>query len=326
MVVAKLREGERRMPWGTLDPKWRGRLLVLAAALLWSTSGVFVKAAPVFAVWPEAQRGILLAFWRAVFACVILIPTIRRPRWSPAMVPLGLAFVMMNVCYVSAMVLGTAANAIWLQYTAPAWVFILAAVLFRERPKQADLVALGFAVAGVGVILGCEFASGFDWQSSAQVGTLLGVASGLAYAAVLVYLRHLRESDASWLVAYNLFLVVVCLLPFVVSWGIYPSLLQLVVTAAFGTIQMGIPYVLVSYGLRLIPSQEAVLIGLAEPIVMPLWVFLAWGEVPAVWTLVGGTFILGGLVLRFTVLERQGAESRTATVPRERPAESAVTE
>lgn len=285
------------------NPRWQGRLLVTLAALLWSSSGVFVKASPVFASWPEGQRGILLAFWRAVFAAVVLLPFVRRPAFRLSLVPLGLAFVLMNVCYLSAMVLGTAANAIWLQYTAPAWVFVLSAVLFAERASGKDLIALGFAVAGVGLILACEFSGGLDWASKTQWGTLLGLASGLAYAAVLVYMRRAREMDAAWLVAFNHLLVVAALLPVVIAWGIYPNPLQLGVTAAFGTFQMGIPYLLVFYGLRRVSSQEAVLIGLIEPVVMPLWVYLAWGEVPAWWTMVGAVVILVGLLVRYGVLE-----------------------
>ncbi|MCS7239441.1 MAG: EamA family transporter [Thermoguttaceae bacterium] len=288
-------------------PRWQGRLLVVLAALMWSTSGLFVKAAPVFAVWPENTRGILLAFWRAVFASAVLIPLIRRPQWHRELVPLGVAFLTMNICYLSAMVLGTAANAIWLQYTAPAWVFIFAGLLFGERPVRADLFALAFAVLGVGLILLCEFAGGWDWSKGSQWGTLLGVASGLAYALVLVYMRRLCHLDAAWLVALNHLLVVVCLLPVVVLWGIYPNMLQVVVSAAFGAFQMGIPYLVIFYALTRVPSQEAVLIGLIEPVVMPLWVYLAWGEVPAWWTLAGGAIILVGLVLRYTLFERQGS-------------------
>jgi drug/metabolite transporter (DMT)-like permease len=32
---------------------------------------------------------------------------------------------------------------------------------------------------------------------------------------------------------------------------------------------------------------------------MPLWVYLAWGEQPAWWTVVGAVLILAGLLLRF---------------------------
>src|SRR5687768_9951412 len=96
-------------------PIWKARLLVLTAAVLWSTSGFFAKA-PDFAVWREHEfGGPALAFWRAVFACVILWPIVRKPQWSWKLVPMTLVFVAMNYCYLTAMAKGTAANAIWLQ-------------------------------------------------------------------------------------------------------------------------------------------------------------------------------------------------------------------
>ena len=58
------------------------RLMVAAAAVLWSTSGFFAKA-PLF----EDRPGPLLAFWRAVFASVLLMPQVRRPQWSWRLVP-----------------------------------------------------------------------------------------------------------------------------------------------------------------------------------------------------------------------------------------------
>ena len=58
------------------------RLLIVAAAVLWSTSGFFVKS-PQLAGWP----GPALAFWRAGFACVVLWPLVRRPQWSWKLIP-----------------------------------------------------------------------------------------------------------------------------------------------------------------------------------------------------------------------------------------------
>ena len=73
-----------------------GRLLVVAAALMWSTSGLFAKA-PYFDVWPEDVRGPLLAFWRAAFATLVLVPLVRRPRWTPLLVPMTVAFTVWSV-------------------------------------------------------------------------------------------------------------------------------------------------------------------------------------------------------------------------------------
>jgi drug/metabolite transporter (DMT)-like permease len=140
----------------------RGRLLVLAAAVLWSTSGFFAKA-PTFESWPLEQRGLCLAFWRALFASLLLVPMIRRPRWRVALVPLALCFAAMNYTYLTAMTRTTAANAIWLQNTAPAWVFLLGVVWFRERIQPGDWSLVICGILGVGFILLCE-ARGEQWS------------------------------------------------------------------------------------------------------------------------------------------------------------------
>ena len=63
-----------------------GRLCIVAAALLWSTNGLFVKS-HVFDDWPPDRRGTLLAFYRALFAGVLLLPFVRKPRWDARLVP-----------------------------------------------------------------------------------------------------------------------------------------------------------------------------------------------------------------------------------------------
>src|SRR6266404_7935911 len=118
-----------------------GRLWVVLAAVMWSTSGLFAKS-HVFDDWPPEVRGALLAFWRAAFAGLLVLPAVRRPRWSPQLVPMALAFAAMNVTYLSAMALTTAANAIWLQSTAPWWVFLFGAVVMREPVSRVEAIPL----------------------------------------------------------------------------------------------------------------------------------------------------------------------------------------
>ena len=272
--------------------KLGGRLLVLGAALMWSSAGLFAKA-PIFDDWDPATRGLLLAFWRAAFAAMLLAPLIRRPRWSILLVPMSLCFTLMCVTYLSALTLTTAANAIWLQNTAPAWVFMVSVLALREPIVRRDLIPLCFAVLGVGTILL------FEAQGEALLGVACGIASGVTYGCVIVFTRLLRRHDAVWLVGLNHLVATALLLPWMLSLRIWPSPGQLAVLAAFGIFQMAIPYVLISRGLRAISSQEAVAIALLEPVLMPLWVFLVWGEVPAWWTILGAALILVGLVARY---------------------------
>ncbi len=276
-----------------------GRLLVLAAALMWSTSGLFAKA-PIFEAWPDAQRGPLLAFWRALFAGLLLMPAVRRPRWQIGLVPMVLAFAGMNVTYMTAMSLTTAANAIWLQSTAPLWIFVIGALLLREPFARQEAVPLIFGACGVGVILA------FELRGQATVGNLCGLAAGICYAWVVLSIRRLRDQNGPWLVALNHLVAAAVLAPYMIVIMRWPSAAQLLVLSAFGLFQMGLPYVLFARGLRYISPLEAATIALIEPVVTPLWVYLAWGEQPAWWTLCGGGLILTGLVLRYFVLRTSG--------------------
>ena len=112
----------------------QARFLVLMAALLWSTSGFFVKS-PYLEDW----KGPRVAFWRAAFACVALWPFVRRPHWTFALIPMTILFAGMNYTYLTAMVEGSAANAIWLQCTAPVWVLLVGVFVLGERFDLARL-------------------------------------------------------------------------------------------------------------------------------------------------------------------------------------------
>ncbi len=275
--------------------KFSGRLLMVVAAVLWSTGGFFAKA-PLFELWDEAARGPLMAFWRSVFAAMVLLPLVRRPRWRPGLVPLGIAFPAMNVSYLSAIALTTAANAIWLQSTAPWWVFLISVLILRQPVVRRELVPLAFAVLGLGTILV------FEMYGQHQAGVFLGVLSGTLFAAVVVLLQHMREENAAWLIAFCHGLTACALFPWIVYYGVWPDLAQLVVLAAFGIVQMAIPYVLLNRALHSIGSQEAVLICLLEPVLNPILV-LIWGERPQWWTIAGAALILLGLLLRYTLME-----------------------
>ncbi len=280
----------------------RGRLAIFAAAILWSSSGLFAKAS-LFDDWPVAERGTLLAFWRALFAGVLLAPAIRRPRWDVKLAPMALCFAAMNVTYLSAVTMNTAANAIWLQNTAPIWVFLFNVAWLRLPVNRRDVPPLVACAIGVGVILTHEFTSGMTGgaaQAVSRWGALNGLAAGVTYAAVVLFLRSLRNENPAWLIALNHLVTAAALAPYAIYLNRWPNPTQLLVLAGFGLLQMGLPYLLFFYGLRSVRAQEASLIALLEPVLVPVWVYLVLGnDETSRWTLVGGGFILAGLIWRY---------------------------
>ena len=277
---------------------WLGRMQIVLAAVLWSTSGFFAKA-PWFDGWPEDIRGIMLAFWRSGFAALILVPMIRRPTWQWPMLPMMLCFALMVWSFMSAMVHGSAANAIWLQYLAPGWVLIGGMLMLRERVTSADVRMILFCLSGVLLILSMEM-----WSGSNLWATSMGVLSGISFAGVMLAMRQMRGVDAAWLITLNHSATVLLLLPWVWSSSAQVPVSSYVALGLFGVFQMSLPYVLFARGLRDTPSAEASVLTLIEPILVPLWVFLAWSHHPSYvaprwWAWAGGGLILMGLLNRY---------------------------
>ena len=147
---------------------------------------------------------------------------------------------------------------------------------------------------GVGLILFFELQ-----QEEAGAGVFYGLASAVTYALVVLFMRGLRAENAAWLVAVNHIFTAAVISPYMVYQGVWPTTFQLIILAAFGFFQMALPYTLFARGLKTVSSQEATAIGLLEPVLLPVWVYLAWGEVPSWWTMAGAGLILVGLLLRY---------------------------
>lgn len=263
-----------------------GRLLVLAAAVLWSLAGVFIKSLPL--------PPLALVFYRSLFAALFFLPWAAQAQWSAGW-PLAVSIVSYTAAisaFVSANKLTTAANAIVLQYTAPIFVFIFARVLFREAISGRNLAALAGATLGVAII----FAGSAGEPEMAGVG--VAVLSGLFFAIYMTNLRSLREVDARYLTLANNAVGCLILLPWVYS-DLRLAAAETLTLAAMGVVQLGIPYFLFSKGLERITLQEASLIVLIEPVLNPVWVAAAHGEIPARATLIGAGIILLSLAIRY---------------------------
>ena len=180
----------------------RARLFIIAAAMLWSLSGAFksvlthqtalgLDTPPV-----DASQ---IAFYRVLFAGLVLAPTIRHidVSFRPAMIGMVLTFAAMNALFVCALTLGTAANAIFLQYTAPLWVYLAGIWWLGEKPDRRSTVAIAAGMLGIAVIL----SGGWSGERLDVIGCALG--AGVAYAGVLLWLRILRGSSPRWLTVLN---------------------------------------------------------------------------------------------------------------------------
>jgi drug/metabolite transporter (DMT)-like permease len=162
-----------------------GILLGLAAPVLWSTSGMFIK---VLQIEPIPLTGL-----RCAMAGLIFSPLVRSWRMPPGrdMTILIVAYGVLNLTFVTATKWTTAANAIALQATSPAWVFLVSCLVAR-RVVWRFTVPIAIILAGLAVIL-MEPVEGISFT-----GNLLGLVAGFAFATVSIfYARVDRRSSIS---------------------------------------------------------------------------------------------------------------------------------
>jgi drug/metabolite transporter (DMT)-like permease len=300
----------------------QGRLALLTAGLLWSLGGVFIKQLPV--------GPIAITFYRSLFAALTLLiadrgmriaglpagrsqSAIRNPQSAIEMPPARemavsvLLFAALLVTFVAATRATTAANAIILQYTAPVYVIALSALLLREPPRRADVIALGLCMAGVVVLFGGNYRPG----AADSLGLLLGLVSGACFGLFTLWQRRLRGADPVRLAELNnagAALILAGAAPLAPeSWGglgpVAPQTLALL--AVMGIVQIALPYALFAWALKRVTGPEASLLTLIEPVLNPVWVALFVGETPSSATVLGGALILTALALRYRIARRR---------------------
>jgi drug/metabolite transporter (DMT)-like permease len=254
------------------------RLQILAAAVLWSTAGAAIKSCSLDG-WQIASGRSLVA---GLFLLALVPESRRRPTLRILLVAIAYAFTV--VLFVVATKLTTAANAIFIQDTAPLWVLLVSPWLLRERPTRAELLAV--PVYGVG--LGLFF---LDELSGGQLaGNLIALASGVAFAGSIIGLRLVREDGPAALVLGN-FVAAAMALPIALA-GHAPTPLDLALVGYLGVFQLGLSYLLFSRGLLGTPAVEASLLVLLEPVLNPIWTFLIAGERMGPWAVAGGAVVL----------------------------------
>jgi drug/metabolite transporter, DME family len=284
----------------------RARLLVASAAILFSTGGAVIKATALGG-WQVA----CLRSGTAFVAVLVMLPAARR-RPEPASFLVGLTYAATLVLFVLATKMTTAANAIFLQATAPVYVLLLSPRLLGETARRRDLLFL--------VLLGAGLALFFVGHEAPQAtaprpvaGNVLGALSGLTWALTLVGLRYMGRREAhggpgaaTAVVVGNLIACLACLPRALPIGNAGPR--DVAAIAYLGVVQIGVAYVCLTIGLRHVGALPATLLLFIEPVLNPIWAFLAHGERIAPLALCGGAIILTATFLK-NALDLRGAET-----------------
>lgn len=281
-----------------MEQHTKGILATIAAAVIWSTAGLLVK-------W-LGQDAFTILCYRSLYAGLLFFLVFRREalRFDRRALLISLCYAPLLISFVTSTKLTTAANAIFLQYIAPAIVLIVEPRILGTTMKRYNLVTVLVCIGGLAFFLIDQNQEGHSW-----LGDGIALLGGFFSAGLILALRFSKRSQQmSGIMLGNVWVVLITL-PWFLRQEL-PTVAEHMMLAYLGFIQIGLGFLLFTYGQRRIPAVESSLIAMLEPILNPIWVLIGYGEKPALWSLIGGVIILIALAVRTIYIQQKNAAEK----------------
>lgn len=319
---------------------------VLIAVLLWSTGGLFIKLTTL-----DAYQ---VTFFRSLLAGITVAILTRKLgltiNWFGVLT--SIIYATLLFLFVWATKKTTAANAIFLQYTAPIYILILAPFVIGEKFQWRDLVTVIFCIGGMSLFFVGKL------EISDYQGNIAALFSGLFLGLYIMLLKHPRatgmqqtgaqasiptsaaggndfnpqdrgavsedpnpqsktqtprSTNPAIAVIYGNFLLALLTFPSGIAAVPVMNLTDIGSVAWLGIVQIGISYILFIRGVTTgTRPLDASIIGFVEPLLNPVWVFLFVGEQPSAWALFGGSIIVATVIAHALVQFRSTQAEATA--------------
>ena len=270
-----------------------GRLWVLSAGLCMSLGGPIIRLADDSTPWQ-------FLFYRSLGAAAIILvyflvtrrpvlELVRSAGVNGLVGGLGLAVAFTG--YVWGVMHSTVANALFLISASPLVAAFLGWMVLRER------VARSMWFAMFGVIVGVTIMIGEGLAEADLLGDLAALASAVGFAVFSVAIRRGRDTDMSptILIGAAITTAFSAVMAAAGGTGLAAPMMDVGLAAAYGVLVIGAGIFMLTIGARNVPAAELLVLSLTEVVFASIWVWLAFGEVPSVLTLVGGLIILGSI-------------------------------
>lgn len=271
-------------------------LLMVICAVLWSIGGIFIKLI--------SWSPLLIAGVRSLIAAAVVESymfykktPIKICKYS---IGAGIGLSGCCICFVVANKLTTAANAIVLQYSAPVFILIISALIFQQKLRKKEIMAVAGTMFGIVLFF-------FDQLSPGNIlGNFIAILAGIFLAVMFVMVGQGGNDDSIRMsgILFAHLLTAVIGIPVGIMGTVSVSGMEIFYILILGIFQLGIPYVLYGIASRECPPLACSLIGMLEPLLNPVWVFIFAGEAPGIFALVGAIVIIG-VVTWWCVTESQ---------------------
>jgi drug/metabolite transporter (DMT)-like permease len=250
----------------------------LFAAILWSFGGLLIKLVDLNPIAIAGIRSFIASFVIFVF----LKKSALKLTWNKALG--AVSYTSLVILFVSATKATTSANAILLQYTSPIYIAIFGGWLLNEKAKLREWITILFVIGGMVLFFMDDMAGG------SMKGNVLAILSGVALGFNTMFMRREKDADPLENVFWGSILTILVSIPFMFDKA--PSPKGWIGLILLGVFQIGVSYILYAKAIKNITALESTFISLVEPLLNPVWVFLTIGELPGMWSVMGGIIVL----------------------------------
>ena len=281
--------------------------LMVVVTLMWSTAGVVTRHL-------EQARSFEVTFWRSLFtllSLLVLLPVFQGrgvfARMRDGGLPLwisGLCWSGMFTFFMVAIMLTTVANVLVTMSLAPLLTALGSRIFIGHRIPLRTWVAIVVAGAGIAFMYGSQLVQGVS-----LLGTLVALGVPIVGATnwVVTQHAHAQGKDIDMIPAVLVGAVISTLVTLPLSLPFQATSHDVRLLAGLGLFQLAIPCVLVVLCTRVLKAPEVALLGLLEVIFGILLAWVGAGEVPGHDVLVGGSLVIGALVVNELVAWRERA-------------------
>ena len=255
--------------------------LIIAAVVIWSLSGLLVKAVNADPLW--------ITLIRCLGGGIFLLPYIFKEKIYP-MKNIFFGGIFMAIFLLSLTIttrISSSAMAISMQYTAP--MYVIGYSFYKSKEIKFDKFIV-FLLIFAGIIFNSITSmNGGNWWAIVS-----GITIGLAFVFYSYNLQKVKKGNLLGIVALiNIISAIFYGILLIFRYSPPPSSFnEIIILSISGIVISGISYALYGEGLREISMEKAMIICLAEPILNPLWVYLGKGEIPSMTTVIGSILIL----------------------------------
>lgn len=272
-----------------------GVLYVVLSAICFATGGVLIKSV--------SWSSVCINGVRCLFALPMMLGFMKITRhkfvFNKAVLFGAVANLAMSLTFVSATKLTTAANAIVLQFTMPAFLIVFLLLFWKQKPDALQLITVFASFVGI-LFFFYESLSG-----GGMLGNILAVISGAFYAVVFL-LKKIPDADFESSVVLSYIASFLICIPFLFRETDFGAG-NLLGVLALGIVQIGCAYIFLTLGLSSVQPVAASLISMIEPVLNPIMVALVLGETIGWISLCGAVIVLGSATV-YNVINARRSE------------------